>query len=166
MAKGRKPNALAASHGAPLQVQAAPIDSEEGGGLAMPSSVAMLPEAASCWDVVAKGQTRFREQELPLLEQYCIAYAAARQALGNLAMEGDGTLAVVVQTPGTMPKKNPNWTVWREAVDTMRHLSGVLGLDTLTAERLNLTRTATASIAADLPAKIRAAAREALDGRG
>ena len=74
-------------------------------------------------------------------------------------------MEILMQLPGMAPKKNPNWSVFSEAVDKMRHLSGVLGLDTLTAERLNLTKATTASIAADLPAKIRKAAREALNDR-
>lgn len=168
MAKGRKP--------APKTVKAEivkkpktetlsiqpPLDAQTGVVIPMPATVAMLPNAALCWHVVMDNQTRFSAHEVPLIESYCIAYAAMRQAIDNMTQEGNGTIQIITQQKGSAPRKNPNWTVWSEAVDKMRHLSGVLGLDTLTAERLQLTRATTASIAVDLPAKIRKQAQEAL----
>lgn len=166
--KGRRPSALAEGR-KPKEAQAqivekkgAALDANTGAALPVPVSVSLLPEAEECWHLVTDGQTRFRAEEVPLLESYCVAYAAMRQALGNLAQEGDGTMQITIQTPSGTVRKNPAWQVWCEASDKMRHLSSILGLDTLTAERLNLTRAATASIAADLPAKIRKAAKEAL----
>lgn len=171
MAKGRKPSRKPHEI-APIEakaeiVEAAPLDASTGQEIAVPATVAMLPNAERCWHVVMDGQTRFSAHEVPLIESYCLAYAAMRQAIDNMTQAGDGTMQIIEQPKGCAPRKNPNWAVWSEAVDKMRHLSGVLGLDTLTAERLNLTRATTASIAVDLPAQIRKQAREALrDGRG
>lgn len=163
---GRKPDELARIGDKPEEasakaLEAPPTDAATGRVIAMPLSVAMLPEAEACWHVVMDGQERFRAEEVPLIEAYCVAYAAMRQALGNMTMAGDGTMAITNQTPSGTVRKSPDWQVWTEAVDKMRHLSSVLGLDTLTAERLNLTRAATASIALDLPARIREMAKEA-----
>lgn len=170
MAKGRKPNVKevkAPKAGLAKVFPAAtlpeqPLDAATGRGIAMPITVGSLPAAEECWHVIMDGQTRFTMHELPLIESYCLSYAAMRQATANMTASADGTMSLVVGEPGTMPKKNPSWAVFNEAVANMRSLSGVLGLDTLTAERLNLTKATTASIAADLPAKIRKAAREAL----
>mgnify|MGYP000125607538 CR=1 FL=1 len=165
MAKGRKPNALAQSHVQPTEIIEAPVDATTGAELAMPASVAMLPNAELCWHMIMDNQTRYRAYELPLIEQYCIAYATCQQALDNMIYPDAGTLQIVTGgSEYSTPKKSPNFTVWKEAVNTMRMLSGQLGLDTLTAERLNLTRTTTASIAADLPAKIRQVANEIKNG--
>lgn len=173
MAKGRKP--------APKQIKkkdesveivkaetlpAAPLDAQTGKEIAMPVTVAMLSNAELCWHIIMDDQTRFSMHEVPLIESYCLAYAAMRQAMDNMTQSGDGTIQIITQQQGQQPKKNPNWAVWSEAVDKMRHLSGILGLDTLTAERLNLTRAATASIAVDLPARIRKQAQEALRDGG
>ena len=130
------------------------------GVLVMPETVALLPNAKMCWHIITDDQTRFSVYEQPLLEAYCLAYAASRQAIDNMTESGDGTLEVIVQMPSGAMKKNPNWQVWNEAVDKMRHLSGVLALDTLTSERLNLTRAATSSLAADIPSKVAKAVRE------
>lgn len=165
MAKGRKPNALAQSHVQPTEIIDAPVDATTGAELAMPPSISMLPNAELCWHMIMDGQTRYRAYEVPLIEQYCIAYATCQQALDNMIDQENGTLQIAVGgSEYSTPKKNPNFNVWKEAVNTMRLLSGQLGLDTLTAERLNLTRTTTASIAADLPAKIRQVAKEIKNG--
>lgn len=168
MAKGRKPapktvkaEIVKRPKAETLTIQP-PLDAQTGIEIPMPATVAMLPNAALCWHVVMDNQTRFSAHEVPLIESYCIAYAAMRQAIDNMTQEGNGTIQIITQQKGSAPRKNPNWTVWSEAVDKMRHLSGVLGLDTLTAERLQLTRATTASIAVDLPAKIRKQAQEAL----
>lgn len=175
MAKGRKPTAISAKRHEErmpaetdkTEMTTQPIDAQTGIAIPMPATVAMLPNAEECWNTVMMNQTRFSAHEVPLIESYCLAYAAMRQAMDNMTQEGDGTIQIITKMEGCAPKKNPNWSVWSEAVDKMRHLSGVLGLDTLTAERLNLTRAATASIAVDLPARIRKQAREALsDARG
>ena len=180
MVKGRKPTpknvktkALAPKKEAaasivevePTALEKAPLDANTGKELATPLSVQILPAAEECWHVIMDNQTRFTAHEVPLIESYCLAYAAMRQAAANMTAAGDGTMEILVKISGQAPKKNPNWSVFSEAVDKMRHLSGVLGLDTLTAERLNLTKAATASLAVDLPARIRKAAREALDER-
>lgn len=174
MAKGRKPAPKAVPKKKAIQrkeeavaaeIIQEPLDAATGKILPMPASVAMLPAAAECWHMVMDNQTRFTAHEVPLVESYCVAYAAMRQAAANMTAQGDGSMEILMQLPGMAPKKNPNWSVFSEAVDKIRHLSGVLGLDTLTAERLNLTKATTASIAADLPAKIRKAAREALNDR-
>lgn len=165
MAKGRKPNALAQSHVQPTEIIEAPVDATTGAELAMPASVAMLPNAELCWHMIMDGQTRYRAYEVPLLEQYCIAYALQQQAIDNMIDPETGTLQIAVGgSEYSTPKKNPNFTVWKEAVNTMRMLSGQLGLDTLTAERLNLTRATTASVAADLPGRIRKIAKEIQNG--
>ncbi len=170
MAKGRKPKPksvpteIKKSNVNVLQVNVVsePLDAQTGEIIKMPATVAMLPNAELCWHIVMDNQTRFSMHEVPLIESYCLAYAAMRQAMDNMTQNDNGTLQIISQVKGCQPKKNPNWSVWSEAVDKMRHLSGILGLDTLTAERLNLTRAATASIAVDLPAKIRKQAQEAL----
>lgn len=168
MAKGRKPapksakTDLVKAESKAVVINEAPLDAQTGLVIPMPATVALLPNAELCWHVVMDGQTRFSAHEVPLIESYCLAYAAMRQAIDNMTQEGDGTIQIITQQKGSAPRKNPNWTVWSEAVDKMRHLSGVLGLDTLTAERLQLTRAATASIAVDLPARIRKQAQEAL----
>lgn len=168
MARGRKPapKEIKKSNNA-IEVQAetlpaAPLDAQTGKEIAIPATVAMLPNAELCWHIIMDDQTRFSLHEVPLIESYCLAYAAMRQAMDNMMQDGNGTIQIITQQQGSAPKKNPNWSVWSEAVDKMRYLSGILGLDTLTAERLNLTRAATASIAVDLPAKIRKQAQEAL----
>lgn len=166
MAKGRKPDALAQSHNAPQELFARPLDAGTGKEISMPDSLRFLPAAEECWHVITDGQTRFSTYEVPLLEQYCIAYAAAQQAIMAMTNLDTGALNAVERPVGeTKTRKNPNWSVWNDATNQMRHLSGILGLDTLTAERLNLTRAATTSIAADIPAKIRAAVRAELDGK-
>lgn len=168
MTKGRKPapknvkNDLAKRENNAVILDSTPLDAQSGLVIPIPTTVAMLPNAELCWHVVMDGQTRFSAHEVPLIESYCLAYATMRQAMDNMTQAGDGTIQIITQQKGSAPKKNPNWTVWSEAVDKMRHLSGVLGLDTLTAERLQLTRAATASIAVDLPARIRKQAQEAL----
>jgi hypothetical protein len=55
--------------------------------------------------------------------------------------------------------QNPDFRTWKDSVNQMRQLSGVLGLDTLTAERLKLTQAATTSLAADIPKKVMEAMR-------
>lgn len=168
MTKGRKPapknvkNDFAKRENNAVILDSTPLDAQSGLVIPIPTTVAMLPNAELCWHVVMDGQTRFSAHEVPLIESYCLAYATMRQAMDNMTQAGDGTIQIITQQKGSAPKKNPNWTVWSEAVDKMRHLSGVLGLDTLTAERLQLTRAATASIAVDLPARIRKQAQEAL----
>lgn len=174
MAKGRRPKPKSVptaitkkdAETLPAEIVAQPLDANTGEIIKMPATVAMLPNAELCWHIVMDNQTRFSAHEVPLIESYCLAYAAMRQAMDNMTQNGDGTIQIISQVKGCQPKKSPNWSVWSEAVDKMRHLSGILGLDTLTAERLNLTRAATASIAVDLPAKIRKQAQEALRDAG
>lgn len=168
MAKGRKPNKLAQCHNAPQELAAHPIDAQTGVEIKMPEQLSFLPAAEECWHMITDGQTRFSTYEVPLLEQYCMAYAAVRQAQLEMIDVANGRLEVVCHPKDGKPYRNPAFNAWKDATEEMRRLSGVLGLDTLTAERLNLTRASTASIAADLPVKIREAAQAAksrmLDG--
>lgn len=162
MAKGRKPDKKAQSNIEPVNVVAAAIDPGTGNALEIPELVQLSPAALECWHIITDGQTRFSSFEVPLLEQYCIAYAAASQAAASM-INFEGGMDIVGYFGGNSKKKNPAFAVWLGAVKEMRQLSGVLALDTLTAERLNLTRAQTASIAVDLPARIREQVRNALD---
>ena len=164
MAKGRKPNRLAQCHNAPQELAAHPIDAQTGVEIKMPEQLSFLPAAEECWHMITDGQTRFSTYEVPLLEQYCMAYAAARQAQLEMIDVANGRLEVVTRPEGGKPFRNPAFNAWKDATDKMRQLSGVLGLDTLTAERLNLTRAAAVSMSLDIPTKIREAARNALNG--
>lgn len=123
-----------------------------------PEVVAMNPYAEQAWHLVMDNQTRFRRQELPLIEQYCMAYAISRQALDNMSGEY-GTIKTTCLTNAGNVVQNPDFRTWKDAVNQMRQLSGVLGLDTLTAERLKLTQAATTSLAADIPKKVMEAMR-------
>ena len=114
--------------------------------------------AEQAWHLVMDNQTRFRRQELPLIEQYCMAYAISRQALDNMSGEC-GTIKTTCLTAAGNVVQNPDFRTWKDAVNQMRQLSGVLGLDTLTAERLKLTQAATTSLAADIPKKVMEAMR-------
>lgn len=154
--KGRKPKADAIRRQAP-PLPAKVIDTCT---LDMPIELSLLPYAEQCWHIITDDQTRWKSYEAPLLSSYCIAYAGMRQAVDNMTDISDGTMEIVVRGPMGGAIQSPNWKVFTDAVKTMRSLSGVLGLDTLTAERLALTKTATASIAADIPGKIMAAMRD------
>lgn len=151
MSRGRKPKADIVSQ--PDTAHLIPVDAETGAALEMPPSLSISPYAEQTWHLVMDNQTRFRRQELPLVEQYCMAYAISRQALDNMC-NGDGTIQTTVSTATGGVAQNPDFRTWKDSVNQMRQLSGVLGLDTLTATRLNLARTATASLAADIPQKI------------
>ena len=154
--KGRKPKTDAIRRQGAQNVASHVV---EECSLAMPSEVSLLPYAEQCWHIITDGQTRWKQHETPLLASYCVAYAGMRQAVDNMTAAGDGTMEVVVMGPMGGMLQSPNWKVFNDAVKTMRSLSGVLGLDTLTAELLALTKTATASLAADIPGKVMAAMR-------
>lgn len=151
MSRGRKPEVHLSKR--PDPVHPVPVDADDGCTLEMPVSLDAIPYAAQTWHLVMDNQTRFRRQELPLIEQYCIAYAISRQALDNMA-NGDGTIQTTSLSASGDLKQNPDIKTWSQAVNQMRQLSSVLGLDTLTAERLKLTRAATTSLAVDIPQKV------------
>lgn len=157
MSRGRKPEARLAK--VPDLAHIVPVDADTGAPIEMPATVAMSPYAEQAWHLVMDNQTRFRRQELPLVEQYCMAYAISRQALDNMA-NVDGTIQTCTTTASGDLRQHPDIKTWTQATNQMRQLSGVLGLDTLTAERLKLTQAATTSLAADIPKKVMAAMRE------
>ncbi|WP_158544573.1 P27 family phage terminase small subunit [Eggerthella sinensis] len=163
MSRGRKPEARLAKM--PDLAHIVPVDAETGEAIEMPPMLAMNPYAEQAWHLVMDNQTRFRRQELPLIEQYCVAYAISRQALDNMA-NGDGTIQTNTTTAAGDLRQHPDIKTWAQAANQMRQLSGVLGLDTLTAERLKLTQAATTSLAADIPKKVMAAMREMRAGDG
>lgn len=154
MSRGRKPEVRLSKPPDPAHI--VPVDAETGTMLEMPGSLAMSPYAEQAWHLVMDNQTRFRRQELPLIEQYCVAYAISRQALDNMA-NGDGTVQTCTTTAAGDLRQHPDIKTWTQAANQMRQLSGVLGLDSLTAERLKLTKAATTSLAADIPQKVMAA---------
>lgn len=152
MSRGRKPAPkLAARDNQGIDAEVAICPSA-------PEVVAMNAYAEQAWHLVMDNQTRFRRQELPLIEQYCMAYAISRQALDNMSGEY-GTIKTTCLTAAGNVVQNPDFRTWKDAVNQMRQLSGVLGLDTLTAERLKLTQAATTSLAADIPKKVMEAMR-------
>ena len=163
MSRGRKPSVSIARPIDPASI--VPVDAETGGAIDMPPSLAMSPYAEQAWHLVMDNQTRFRRQELPLIEQYCMAYAISRQALDNMA-NADGTIQTCTTTAAGDLRQHPDIKTWTQAANQMRQLSGVLGLDTLTAERLKLTKAANASLAADIPQKVMAAMKAMQGGNG
>lgn len=164
MSRGRKPQAKLSRPPDPASV--IPVDADSGRAIGMPGYLSENPYAEQAWHLVMDNQTRFRIQEVPLVEQYCMAYAIARQALDNLA-NADGTVQTFTLSASGDLKQHPDIKTWKEAANQMRQLSGVLGLDTLTAERLKLTRAATSSLAADIPNKVFEAMRTMEErGRG
>lgn len=152
MSRGRKPTPKLAAR------DNQDIDAEATICPRAPEVVAMNAYAEQAWHLVMDNQTRFRRQELPLIEQYCMAYAISRQALDNMSGEY-GTIKTTCLTAAGNVVQNPDFRTWKDAVNQMRQLSGVLGLDTLTAERLKLTQAATTSLAADIPKKVMEAMR-------
>lgn len=160
MSRGRKPDVRLSK--APDPAHVVPVAADDEFPIEMPAHLAVIPYAEQTWHIVMDNQTRFRRQELPLIEQYCVAYAISRQALDNLA-NGDGTIQTTTLTGSGDLRQNPDIKTWKEAVNQMRQLSGVLGLDTLTAERLNLTRAAATSLAADIPQKVMSAMKAMRD---
>lgn len=152
MSRGRKPTPKLASRD-DQAIEAVPTICP-----IAPDVVVMNPYAEQAWHLVMDNQTRFRKQELPLIEQYCMAYAISRQALDNMSDEY-GTIKTTCITAAGNVVQNPDFRTWKDSVNQMRQLSGVLGLDTLTAERLKLTQAATTSLAADIPKKVMEAMR-------
>lgn len=154
--KGRKPQAIARASDriSDSRVMAMP----------MPEVVSLVPDARQCWDIIVRGGT-FSDSDEVMVTEFCMAYAANRQAWRDMHDDATGALVLTVNTASGDLRKSPSWTIWKESVDIMRHLSGVLGLDPLTKERLNLTKATTSSIAADIPAKV-AKAVKAINAQG
>lgn len=154
MTKGRKPQAISKRKPTPQAITDAMSTV-----LAAPMVVSMVPDAMECWSICTQSGN-FAERDVMMLQELCMAYAANRQAWRNMYDEETGELVLTVNTLTGDLKKSPNWSIWNESANTIRQLSGVLGLDPLTAERLNLTKATTSSIAADIPAKVARAVRD------
>jgi hypothetical protein len=120
--------------------------------LAIPSEVASNELMLECWDWTTAGTSHFTEADVPMLTLLAQWWAVARQCSANLASESGGVITQV-QTP-MGARQDPDIRTLQLATNQIRQLSSELGVGPLARTRMGLMKVATASMAADLPAKI------------
>lgn len=144
--QGRKPkaDAIRRMHTSAVIVEHAP--------LAMPEEVASNELMRECWEWTVGGASHFTEADVPMLSLLVQWWAVARQCSANLA-SADGGVGTKIDTM-MGPRQDPDVRTLQLATNQIRQLSSELGVGPLARTRMGLMKMATASMAADLPAKV------------
>ncbi len=146
--RGRKPkaDAIRRAH------QASPARVIEHSSLPMPGEVAGNPLMAECWEWTVEGATHLTTADIPMVTLLVQWWAVARQCAANIASASGGVVTKVDTPMG--PRQDPDLRTLQLATNQVRQLSSELGVSPVARDRMRLMKVATASMAADLPAKI------------
>jgi phage terminase small subunit len=118
----------------------------------MPAEVASNDLMRECWEWTVGGASHFTDADVPMLTLLVHWWAVARQCSANLAAESGGVVTQVDTPMG--PRQDPDIRTLQLATNQVRQLSSELGVGPLARTRMGLMKIATASMAADLPAKV------------
>ena len=144
---GRKPKADAIRRMAPHS-QAIVIEAST---VPMPAEIADNELMRECWEWTVSGASHLTEQDVPMLSLLVQWWAVARQCSANISAAGGVTTKV--ETP-MGARQDPDIRTLQLATNQIRQLSDSLGVGPLARTRMGLMKVATATMAADLPAKV------------
>lgn len=163
--RGRKPKAGAIRRGG-IRPDPHHVDALPALGVAKPEHIAANPTMSACWDALVNGSPGYREQDVPLLEAYCLWYAVLRQSEAQVVTE-DGEVVTLCGErapdgqviPETM-RANPDIQTAAKASDMIRRLAAELQATPATRDRAGLMQAMTRSTQAEMVAKTLAGYRE------
>lgn len=157
MTRGRRPDANAIRRGGAKpdvqRLEAVPV-----AHISKPAHIAANPTMSACWDGLV-GDADYREQDLPLLESYCLWYAVLRQVEGQV-VTADGRVVTLIGlhgpdgriVPETL-KANPDIATAAQATNMLRHLAAELQATPAARDRAGLVQAMTRSTQADVVSK-------------
>ena len=121
------------------------------GGMTPPPNVEENATMLQCWEwTVSNG--RYSQADVPMLTLLCEWWSIAEQCRTNLMSPGSGVITKVDTPMGA--RQDPDVKTLQLATNQIRQLSSELGVGPLSRSRMNLMDATTASVAADVPAKI------------
>ena len=158
MTRGRRPDANAIRRGG-AQPAVQRVDAEPLGIVAKPAHIAANPTMSACWDGLVAGSPGYREQDVPLLEAYCLWYAVLQQA-EHQTITADGRVVTIYAQHGAdgrvLPetiRANPDIKTAAQATNMLRQLAVELNATPAARMRAGLVDAMTRSTQADVVAK-------------